>query len=75
MCDFKRGNIVEFDGLLVVVVGTHEDGGAPEEHLALWFGDPKNTRISEGGTGGHHPEIWTVPSAYCTMASSPIIRH
>ncbi|MEG3439476.1 hypothetical protein V0288_20280 [Pannus brasiliensis CCIBt3594] len=62
---FERGDFVEFDGLLAVVVGTDGDGRAPEGHVALWFGDPEGQRVSEGGTGGSRPEVLTVPIDYC----------
>ena len=75
MSAFKRGDLVELDGLLAAVVGTFEDGGAPEDHLALWFGDPQCTRISQGGAGGQRPEVFTVPSDVCVMASAPVVRH
>jgi hypothetical protein len=74
MSTFKRGDFIEHDGLLAVVVGTGEDGGAPESHVALWFGEPRCTRISMGGVGGLHPEVWTVPAEYCA-AASPYVRH
>jgi hypothetical protein len=72
---FKRGDLVEFDGLLAVVVGSFEDGLAPEDHLALWFGTPQGIRRSQGGPGGLQPEVWTVPTDYCQPASEPIVRH
>jgi len=72
---FKRGDIIELDGLLAVVVGTSDDGGAPEDHLAVWFGDPQSIRISRGGAGGKHPEIWNVPVDYCIVAALPVVRH
>jgi hypothetical protein len=75
MNTFKRGDIIEHDGLLAVVVGTDEDGGAPEDHLALWYGDPPCTRISKGGAGGQRPEVWTVPTEYCSAAASPVVFH
>ena len=71
----KRGDFVEFDGLLAVVVGTFEDGMAPEEHVALWFGFPQGTRRSEGGHGGLTPEVWTIPYEYCEPALPPEIKH
>lgn len=57
MSTFERGHFVEHDGLLAVVVGTPEDGGAPEDHIALWYGEPPGMRISKGGSGGQHPEV------------------
>jgi hypothetical protein len=75
MNTFKKGDFIEHDGLLAVVVGTGDDGGAPQDHLALWYGDPRCTRISKGGTGGQRPEVWTVPAAHCAPASPPDVRH
>jgi hypothetical protein len=75
MSTFKRGDFIEHDGLLAVVVGTDEDGGAPEDHIALWYGDPKCIRTSKGGVGGQHPEVWTVPEEYCTPAAPPNVLH
>lgn len=75
MINFERGQFVELDGLLAVVVGTSGDQNVPDEHLALWFGDPPCTRISEGGSGGQRPDVRTVPAEYCTPAAAPVIRH
>ena len=75
MNSFVRGQFVEHDGLLAVVVGIPEDGGAPDGHLALWYGEPSGTPISQGGSGGQHPEVWTVPSEYCILAAAPSVRH
>jgi hypothetical protein len=71
---FKRGDFVEFDGLLAVVVGTPEDGTTSTGDLALWFGEPKGLRKSKGGRGGLNPEVWTVPMAYCTEAAEPVMN-
>jgi hypothetical protein len=78
-----RGDLIEIDGLLAVVVAVAgediqtDDGMAcvPEDHLALWFGDPAAKRISQGGTGDHVPEVWTVPADYCRAAMNPNVRH
>jgi hypothetical protein len=72
---FQRGDFVELDGLLAVVVGTDADGRAPEDHVALWFGDPRGERVSKGGAGGLRPEVWTVPSEYCSAAPEAIVKH
>jgi hypothetical protein len=69
---FKRGDIVEIEGQLAAVVGTFEDGGAPEDHLAVWFGDPKTIR---GGTAGHKPEVWTIPAELFRRAADPEVLH
>lgn len=58
---FGRGDFVEMDGLLAVVVGTYGDGTTPEGHLSVWFGDQQGVRSSQGGAGGSTPEVWTVP--------------
>jgi len=72
---FERGDIIEIDGLLAVVVGTVEENKAPEGHVSVWFGDPKASRISEGGKDGSTPEVWTIPIEYCTKAAVPKINH
>jgi hypothetical protein len=71
----ERGQLVELDGLLAAVVGTDEDAWVPEDHVALWFGDPRGVRVSQGGAGGLHPEVWTVPAEYCVAAAEPVVRH
>lgn len=72
---FRRGDILEIDGLLAVVVGTSKEKSAPEGHVAVWFGEPKASRISEGGKGGLTPEVWTVPEEICTKAATPRLHH
>lgn len=72
---FKRGDILEIDGLLAVVVGTGDEGSTPEGHVAVWFGDSKALRISAGGKGGSTPEVWTIPEEFCTMAAKPKLNH
>ena len=79
----RRGDLVEIDGILAVVIGlageTVEtaDGGelVPDDHVALWFGEPWEERSSRGGKGGAIPEIWTVPLEFCWAASKPAPRH
>lgn len=68
------GTLVEFDGLLAVVVGTDADEWVPEGHLALWFGEPRAVRKSEGGPGGLRPEVWTVPAEQCIRSAEPVVR-
>ena len=72
---WQPGRLVEFDGLLAVVVGTDADSWVPEEHVALWFGEPRADRKSQGGPGGLRPELWTVPADYCAPAAEPVVRH
>ena len=69
---WRRGDLVELDGLLAVVTGIEGDPDVPEEHVALWFGEPRCKRKSEGGKGGQRPEIWTVPAEYCVAAAKSI---
>ena len=75
MIQWKRGDLVELDGLLAVVVGIDGDPNVPEEHVALWFGDPRCVRRSEGGSGGLQPEVWTVPAEYLVAAAGAIYQH
>ena len=75
MAKWTRGNLVELDGLLAVVVGIEGDPDVPEEHVALWFGDPTGDRTPLGGTGRRQPELWTVPADYLRAAAPPVYRH
>ena len=72
---FQRGQMIEMDGLLGVVVGTGIDDHVPADHVDVWFGEPRATRKSQGGVGGLRPEIWTMPVGLCTTAAEPVIRH
>ena len=69
---FTRGDIVEIAGQLAVVVGTHGDGGAPDDHIAVWFGDPHTKR---GGPSGQTPEVWTIPEDLFQKAKDPEVLH
>lgn len=73
--NWSRGDLVELDGLIGVVVFVFGDPDVPEDHIAVWFGDPKCTRISKGGAGGQTPELWTVPAALLKRALAPSIKH
>ena len=75
MSKWRRGDFIEFDGLLAVVVGIEGDPNVPEEHVAAWFGDPRCQRKSRGGAGGQPPEVWTVPEGYCVPAAEPVYKH
>jgi hypothetical protein len=72
---WKMGQMVECDGLLAVVVGTDAESWVPEDHVALWFGDPKAIRKSEGGPGASRPEVWTVPADLCNPTAAFDVRH
>lgn len=72
---WRKGDFVELDGLLAVITGVLGEPGVPDEHVALWFGDPRGKRKSEGGLGGNRPEIWTVPEALCVAAAEPLVKH
>ena len=75
MATWRRGDLIEFDGLLAVVVGAAGEPGVPEDHIKLWFGEPQSDRISQGGSGGHVPIVWTVPEKYCHPTPPPDVRH
>ena len=75
MRKWQRGDFVEFDGLLAVVVGAPGDPEVPEDHVMLWFGEPRGRRRSEGGTGAGRPEVCTVPAEYCQPSPEPILSH
>jgi hypothetical protein len=75
MQTWKCGDFVELDGLLAVVVGVEGDPDVPEDHIAVWFGDPRCERTSQGGTGGKQPEVWKVPAECFVAAAPPIWSH
>lgn len=75
MSPLQRGQLVELDGLLAVVIGVQGDPNVPDQHVALWLGEPKCRRISEGGRGGERPEVWTVPAESCVSAAAPVYKH
>lgn len=72
---FHLGQLVEFDGLLGAVVGTDQDSWVPEDHVALWFGNPPTIRRSQGGVGGARAEVWTIPTELCHPAMEPVVMH
>jgi hypothetical protein len=76
---WKRGALVEMDGVLAVVVGLEGnevgDDAVPEDHVAVWFGHPQTTRLSQGGSGGATPEVWLVPAEHFELAAPPDIKH
>jgi hypothetical protein len=75
MANWQRGDLVELDGLLAVVISVEGDAGVPEGHIAVWFGDPRCVRKSQGGSGGQRPEIWTVPADLFIKAEPPVWKH
>ena len=72
---WRRGDIVELDGLLAVVTAVEGDPEVPKGHVTLWFGEPRCKRKSEGGIGGARPEVCTVPEEYCVYAATSITSH
>ena len=72
---WSRGDFVELDGLLAVVVGVEGEPEVPDDHVAVWFGDPPSVRKSDGGSGGQSPEVWTVPADLLVRAAGPSIKH
>ncbi len=76
MGTFKRGDLVQMDGLLAVVVGAEGEPTVPDEHLALSFGpSTPQVRTSKGGAGTQTPEVWMVPAYLCQAAPAPVICH
>ncbi|VAW76574.1 hypothetical protein MNBD_GAMMA12-2263 [hydrothermal vent metagenome] len=72
---FIKGQFVEFDGLPAVVVGVEGEPDVPKGHVGLWFGEPKVERKSKGGSGGHKPKVYTVPTEYCKKTKGPVFSH
>jgi hypothetical protein len=75
MSAWRRGDLVELDGLLAVIVGLQDEPGVPEDHVALWLGEPQGERLSRGGSGGLRPVVYTVPTDYICPALKPDMRH
>jgi hypothetical protein len=75
MATWHRGDIVEIDGLLAVVVGVEGDPYVPTKHIAVWFGEPRCRRKSEGGPGGQSPVVWTVPAECFIPAAEANYQH
>ena len=75
MAMLRNGDFVEIDGLLAVVVRVSGEPDVPEDHIAVWFGEPQGRRLSEGGRGGLTPVVWTIPIDYCRPAMAPEIKH
>ncbi len=75
MVELTPGVFVEFDGLPGVVVATDDAAWVPEDHLAVWFGDPRAMRKSRGGRGAVAPEVWIVPIDACGFGVEPMIKH
>ena len=75
MSGWRRGDLVELDGILAVVVGVAGDLNVPDGHVAVWFGSPRRVRKSQGGLGGQRPEVVTVPAEYFVAAAVPVWQH
>ena len=75
MLTWKRGDLVELDAMLAVVVAIFGDPDVPEDHVTLWFGQPISLRKSQGGISGQRPEVWTVPVALLVAAAEPFYKH
>ena len=77
---WERGDLVELDGRLGVVVAIGGGGigddhpDVPEDHIAVWFGDSQGDRKSRSGAD-NHPEIWTVPAERFVAAAPPVWKH
>jgi hypothetical protein len=74
----SRGDLVEVDGTPCVVVAlAGEPVGpehVPEDHVALWFGNPV-VQLREEATTQGKPEVWTVPLEYVQQGQVPVVRH
>jgi hypothetical protein len=78
---FKLGDFLEMDGLPCVVVGLSGQSlndyeiSVPEDHIAVWFGDSKAVRKSEGGLGCLSTDIHTIPEDCFDKGPHIVIRH
>jgi hypothetical protein len=72
---FNRGDFVEVDGALGVVVGVAGEQQVPEEHLAIWFGVDKPSSAAQEEHGVGCPEVWTIPQEYVQAGPNAIVHH
>ena len=75
MTVWRRGEFVEFNNDVAVVVGIAGEADVPDGHVALWFGEVDGFTKAHDGTGGKLPVVWTVPADYCRPANPPDMRH
>lgn len=73
--ELQKGQLIEFDGVPAVIVGLPGEIDVPEDHVALWFGNPNAIRKSQGGIGGIAPEVWTVPANLGKPGAVPTFKH
>ncbi len=71
----KKGDLIDFDGLLGCVIDTDSSESVPEGHVTVWYGEPKTIRMSEGGKGNEVPIVYNVPEEYCKLANKPRFIH
>lgn len=72
-----KGDFVEIDGLVAVVVGTDNEPSVPEDHVLLWYGEPNQVRKSECPDAYKimEPIAYLVPAEYCTNPLTAKIEH
>lgn len=77
MSRLVKGDFVEFDGQVAVVVGTDDEKDVPEEHVLLWYGEPGQARKSESSNTHKRvrPIVFLVPEEYCTESLTAKIKH
>ena len=78
---FKLGDILLMDGLPCVVVGLSGQSlndyeiPVPEDHIAVWFGDSKAKRKSEGGLACLSTDVWTIPEDCFEKGPHIVVQH
>lgn len=75
MKNWQRGDFVELNGRVAVVVGVEGEPDIPEGHVALWYGEAQGQDATAGDTGAGPVQVWTVPAEYCGLGPEPIYRH
>ena len=75
MKNWQKGDFVIQNGLLAVVVGIPGDPNVPEEHLALWYGEPQDQGALKDETGQERLKVYTVPAEYCHLGPEPVYLH
>ena len=71
-----KGDIVDFEGLLGVIIDTDESGDLSKGHVTVWFGEQRSTKTSDGEEGNQAPVVYNMPARYCKRAKKPrLIMH
>ncbi len=60
MTNLKKGQFVQVDNAIGVIVFLELENSVPEDHLGIWYGEFSDNT----------PKYRTVPAEYCKLVSS-----